>query len=135
MVMWHLRSKRKPTSGRLRRLRKKRKSDRGSEFLEIRIGSEKKKQVRARGDLRKTRLMASEKANVANPRTRKIQVSKILSVEENPANPHYVRRNVITKGAVIKTELGLARVTSRPGQSGIVNAVLLEEKKKIGFVN
>ncbi len=58
MVMWHLRSKRKPTSGRLRRLRKKRKMDRGSEFLEIRIGSEKKKQVRTRGDLRKTRLMA-----------------------------------------------------------------------------
>jgi small subunit ribosomal protein S8e len=130
MVMWHLRSKRKPTSGRLRRLRKKRKMDRGSEFLEIRIGSEKKKQVRARGDLRKTRLLSSDKANVANPRTRKIQVSKILSVEENPANPHYVRRNIITKGAVIKTELGLARVTSRPGQSGIINAVLLEEKGK-----
>lgn len=130
MVMWHLRSKRKPTSGKLRRLRKKRKMDRGSEFLEIRIGSEKKKQVRARGDLRKTRLLSSDKANVANSRTRKIQVSKILSVEENPANPHYVRRNVITKGAVIKTELGLARVTSRPGQSGIINAVLLEEKGK-----
>ncbi len=130
MVMWHLRSKRKPTSGRLRRLRKKRKMDRGSEFLEIRIGKEKKKKERVLGSSRKIRLLSSEKANVANPRTGKIQVSKILSVEENPANPHYVRRNVITKGAVIKTELGLARVTSRPGQSGTVNAVLIEEKKK-----
>ncbi len=129
MVMWHLRSKRKPTSGRLRRLRKKRKMDRGSEFLEIRIGKVKKKQDRALGGARKTRLMSTEKANVANSKTGKIQVSKILSVEENPANPHYVRRNVITKGAVIKTELGLARVMSRPGQSGTVNAVLIEEKK------
>ena len=45
MVMWHLRSGRKSTSGRLRRLRKKRKMDRGSEFLEIRIGKEKKKKA------------------------------------------------------------------------------------------
>lgn len=129
MVMWHLRSGRKPTSGRLRRLRKKRRSDRGSEFLEIRIGKEKKKQERVMGGLKKTRLLSSEKANVANPKTGKIQVSKILSVEENSANPHYVRRNIITKGAVIKTELGPARVTSRPGQRGIINAVLIEGKK------
>jgi small subunit ribosomal protein S8e len=45
---------------------------------------------------------------------------------ENPANPHYVRRNIITKGAVIKTELGNAKVTSRPGQDGVVNAALIE---------
>jgi len=37
-----------------------------------------------------------------------------------------VRRNIITKGAVIKTEKGPARVTSRPGQHGIINAILLE---------
>lgn len=129
MVMWHLRSGRKPTSGKLRRLRKKRKMDRGSEFLEIRIGKEKRKQERVLGGLMKVRLLSSGKANVADPRTGKIRVSKILSVEENPANPHYVRRNVITKGAVIKTELGLARVTSRPGQTGTINAVLVGEKK------
>lgn len=128
MVMWHLNSRKKPTSGRLRKIRKKRKMDRGSEFLELRIGKEKKKHERVLGGNRKIRLMSTEKASVADHRTGKIQVSKILSVEENPANPHYVRRNVITKGAVIKTELGLARVTSRPGQQGIVSAVLLEKK-------
>jgi len=129
MVMWHLRSKRKPTSGRLGRLRKKRKMDRGSEFLEIKISKANKKKQKVLGGAIKTRLMSSEKANVANQKTGKIQTSKILSVEENPANPHYVRRNVITKGAVIKTELGIARVTSSPGQSGAINAVLIEEKK------
>lgn len=129
MAMWHLRSKRKPTSGKLKRLRKKRKADAGSRFLELRIGKAKKKSDRVMGGARKTRLMSSEKANVSNPKTGKVAVTKILSVEENHANPHYVRRNILTKGAVIKTEAGLARVTSRPGQEGIVNAVLIEKKE------
>jgi small subunit ribosomal protein S8e len=51
---------------------------------------------------------------------------KILGVAKNPANKEYERRQVITKGALIKTELGLARVTSRPGQNGVVNAVLVK---------
>jgi small subunit ribosomal protein S8e len=44
---------------------------------------------------------------------------------ENQANIHYVRRNIINKGAIIETNLGKARVTSRPGQTGTINAVLL----------
>jgi len=34
----------------------------------------------------------------------------------------------MTRGAVIKTELGNARITSRPGQEKMVNAVLVGEK-------
>ena len=45
---------------------------------------------------------------------------------ENPSNVNYVRRNIVTKGAVIETSEGRARVTSRPGQTGQVNAVLIE---------
>jgi small subunit ribosomal protein S8e len=33
----------------------------------------------------------------------------------------------MTKGAIIETEMGKAKVTSRPGQDGVVNAVLLTE--------
>ncbi|MCK5560714.1 MAG: 30S ribosomal protein S8e, partial [Thermoplasmata archaeon] len=44
---------------------------------------------------------------------------------ENSANPFYVRRNIINKGAIIDTELGNARVTSRPGQHGMINAILI----------
>ncbi|MBP2146305.1 ribosomal protein S8E [Methanofollis sp. W23] len=47
-------------------------------------------------------------------------------MEENPADINYVRRNLLTKGAIIKTEIGRARVRSRPGQDGVVNAVLIE---------
>ncbi|HDN05822.1 MAG TPA: 30S ribosomal protein S8e, partial [Candidatus Bathyarchaeota archaeon] len=50
-------------------------------------------------------------------------------VIRNPANVDYDRRGVITKGAIIETSLGLARVTSRPGQNGVINAVLISEKE------
>jgi len=44
-----------------------------------------------------------------------------------PSNREYAKRNIITKGAIIQTSEGKARVTSRPGQDGVVNAVLIEE--------
>jgi len=129
MTQWHLRSHRKPTGGLLRTNRKKRKDDRGSDFLETKIGKKRVKITKTAGGGIKLNLLAADTVNVADPKTGKITKTKVLGVAENPANTNYVRRNVITKGAVVKTELGLARVTSRPGQSGVLNAVLVEEKK------
>lgn len=74
-------------------------------------------------------LLSTDSANVVDPKTGHAKKVKILTVIENPADPHFVRRNVLTRGAVIDTELGKARVTSRPGQSGTVDAVLVEPKK------
>jgi SSU ribosomal protein S8E len=48
-------------------------------------------------------------------------------VLETPANREYARRGIIVKGAIIQTEMGKAVVTSRPGQDGAVNALLLKE--------
>ncbi|MCK4336070.1 MAG: 30S ribosomal protein S8e [Candidatus Aenigmarchaeota archaeon] len=128
MVKWHLRSRRTLTGKRLRRVRKKRKMDRGNEFLETRIGKRNVKVKRERGGNEKLKLLSVEKINVADPKTKKVKRVKIISVEKNPANPHFVRRNVISKGAVVKTEIGSAKVTSRPGHDGIVNGVLVNEK-------
>lgn len=128
MVKWHLRSRRTLTGKRLRRVRKKRKMDRGNEFLETRIGKRNVKVKRERGGDEKLKLLSVEKINVADPKTKKVKRVKIISVEKNPANPHFVRRNVISKGAVVKTEIGSVKVTSRPGQDGIVNGVLVNEK-------
>ena len=47
------------------------------------------------------------------------------NVIENKANPNYVRRNIITKGAIVETSAGKAKVTSRPGQDGVINGVLI----------
>ncbi|GEM_PF-258911 len=59
-----------------------------------------------------------------------VKKAKILNVAQSPDNPHHSRENIITRGAIIETDLGKARVTSRPGQHGVVNAVLIEEKGK-----
>ncbi len=55
----------------------------------------------------------------------KTQKTEILNVVGNPANPNLVRRNILTKGAVVETKLGRARITSRPGQEGTINGVLV----------
>ena len=120
-------SKRKLTGGLYKKLRKKKKRDFGKDFFPIRLGDKKKKVVRGIAKKTKQRLLRVDIANVFSS-SKKPQKVKILHVKENPANPHFVRMGVITKGAIIETELGLARVVSRPGQTGAVNALLIEKK-------
>jgi len=81
--------------------------------------------IDARGNVRKLRALSIDSASVADGG--ETVDATIEDVVENPANPNYVRRNIVTKGAVIETSEGRARVTSRPGQDGQVNAVLVEE--------
>lgn len=52
----------------------------------------------------------------------------IEGVVDNPSNVNYARRNIITKGSIIDTSAGRARVTSRPGQDGQVNAVVVDDE-------
>ncbi|MBN2042478.1 MAG: 30S ribosomal protein S8e [Candidatus Aenigmarchaeota archaeon] len=129
MTKWHRKSTRSLTGARVRKNRKKKKFEMGNVFLETKIGKRNVKVQKTIGGNRKLKVLSVEKINVADPKKKTIKRVKVLSVEKNTANPHYVRRNVITKGAIVKTELGSARITSKPGQHGIVNAVLVEEKK------
>jgi len=126
LTQWHLRSKRKPTGALLKKRSKKKRYQVGRDFLPAHVGQVKKKTVRTIGGGRKTLLLSTDLANVSI--AGKIKKTKILTVKENPADSQFVRRNIITRGAIIETELGLARVTSRPGQHGVVNAVLVEKK-------
>lgn len=80
---------------------------------------------KVRGNNFKTSLKTVDFVNVALP-GKKVTKTKILKVLENPTNNDYQRRGVITKGALLETEEGKCRVVSRPGQSGIVNAVLVK---------
>ena len=52
--------------------------------------------------------------------------TKILEVVHNPSNVDYDRRGVLTKGAVVKTELGEVRISSRPSR-GIISGILIEK--------
>ena len=127
MALWQGRSKRKPTGGRLTLSRKKRRFEIGKEPVFTFVGNEKRQVSRVRGANVKVRLLKAQFANVVDPATNKTQKVKIINVKESLSNPNYVQRNIITKGAVIQTELGLAKVTSRPGQDGAINATLVKE--------
>lgn len=80
-----------------------------------------------RGGSEKVVLLFTDKANMINQQTKKAEVVKIKAVLETPSNRFLARRNILTKGAVIDTEKGRARVTNRPSQEGAVNAVLLND--------
>jgi small subunit ribosomal protein S8e len=129
LALWQGRSKRKPTGGRYRPLRKKRRHEIGREQQYAFIGPTRIKLYRVKGANRKVRVLKAEHANVLDPRTSVTKKVKIVTVKENSSNPNYVTRNIMTRGAVIQTELGLAKITSRPGQDGVINAVLLEQTK------
>ena len=77
------------------------------------------------GSNRKVRLLSADTANLFDTKTKKYEQVKIKTIVDNPADRHFVRRNIMTKGTVIETEKGKARITSRPGQDGSVNAVLI----------
>jgi small subunit ribosomal protein S8e len=126
MARWQGRSKRKPSGGRLRPIRKKRKFEIGREDQFTVIGPQTRKTIRVMGGNTKVQMFSVAKANVRDPKTGKVQQVDVQTVVENPADPNYVQRNIITKGAIIKTNIGKARVTSRPGQHGVMNAVLIE---------
>ena len=79
---------------------------------------------RTPGGNHKNQLISTNSINLADKKG-KMSKTEILNVVENKANPNLVRRNIMTKGAVVETKLGKARITSRPGQDGLVNGVLL----------
>jgi small subunit ribosomal protein S8e len=123
--MNHARSAKKRTGGRRRNVRKKRKHEIGSSPTETQVGEHKLKVVETQGGNIKVRAIKADTASVATDDG--VTSATIEDVVENPSNPNYVRRNIITKGAIIETDAGRARVTSRPGQDGLVNAELIED--------
>jgi small subunit ribosomal protein S8e len=125
-MQWQGESVRKVTGGRRRPAQMKRRAEIGLAPADTHIGEDRRRVIRTFGGNDKVRALRASVANVTNPKSGETKKVKIEKVEENGANPNYVRRNLLTKGAVIKTEIGRARIMSRPGQHGIINALLLE---------
>lgn len=128
MAFWHGEKGRKSTGGKIAATRKKRKYEFGSVPMLTKLGTEKKIRVRMKGGGEKVKLSDAEFVNVLDKKSNTAKKVKILDILENPANPHYTRRGILTKGAVVNTELGKARITSRPSQHAVVNAILVDEK-------
>jgi small subunit ribosomal protein S8e len=127
MVQYHDEIKgRKPTGGKfIPHYKVKKKCHIGGYFIEPKLSEEERRIIkRIKGGNKKVKLKYVIYANVFDGKNYK--KVKILDVIENKAHPLFKRRKIITKGAIIKTEIGLAKVTSRPGQDGVVNAILIE---------
>jgi small subunit ribosomal protein S8e len=116
---------RKPTGGKYMKTRPKRLFEKGSDPANTTLGKPLVKKVRVKGGKEKTKTYRLEKVNVLDPKTKKFSSAVVKVVLENPANRNFARRNIITKGCVIETDKGKARVTSRPGQNGGMTAVLI----------
>ena len=71
--------------------------------------------------------MTDNSVNVIDKSTNTIKKTSINRVLKNPSNRDYERRGVITRGAILDTELGKVRVLSRPGQTGIIDGILINE--------
>ncbi len=131
MSIWLEGSKRKPTGGKYHHSKPKKKMHVGRSPALTRVGEKKVRKVRVMGGNQKLRALSINEANIYDPKTKKTIKAVIEDVMENKANRHYVRMDVITRGAIIKTSKGYAKVTNRPGQEGIVNAIktdFVEEK-------
>jgi len=131
MSVWHGDlHKKKSSGGRKRTYRGKRKFEQGSFPAETLWGETKRKTSRGRGGNVKIKILGDKYACVTDPKSGKTEKVEIVRVVRNPVNIDYDRRGVITRGAEIETSLGLARVTSRPGQDGIINAVLIGQEER-----
>ncbi len=130
MVQWHTESKRK-SSGGIRRsvnARDKKLSEKGGMIADTKIGADKRVSQRGMGGTQKVKLLQSKQANLVDEKGKTFK-AEIVTVKGNAANKLFVRRNIMTKGAVIEIKHGaenrLAKVTNRPGQNGTIETVLL----------
>ncbi len=127
-MAWHDRlTKRKKTGGRKRAYRSHRIYEQGRQPVETLFGEVKRKEVKGISRISKIKLVKADYVNVSNPATGITENLEILDVVRNPANADYNRRGVITKGTIVRTEKGLAKIVSRPGQDGSLSAVVYQE--------
>ena len=129
MAQWQGRSRRKRTGGRYRPLRHKRKREIGREAIPALVDTEGNEHAsyRSRGGGIKIGQIKIATINVTDKAKGRTFPAKVKSVIENPSDPNYVQRNIVTKGALVLTDKGKVKVTSRPGQNGALNGILVAE--------
>jgi small subunit ribosomal protein S8e len=118
------RSKRQVSGKKYISFRNKRSCELGGLSALTHIGNKRIKVKRTLGGNSKSQLLSEETVNVNDGK--KTVKAKIETVVSNPANIHYTRRNVITKGSIVKTDKGDVKITSRPGQGATLFGVLIK---------
>jgi len=125
MAIERTRSRRKVSGGRYIDNRKARQHAVMNSPIMTHIGEEKIKEVRARSGVVKQKLLKTNKISVASGKT--VKLATLTRVVENKADKNLEVRNILTKGAIVETNLGNVRITSRPGQTGALTGVLVKE--------
>jgi len=123
MAITQNRSVRKPSGGKYHSHRKKRVYELGNHPILTQLNEKNAKTTRGKGGNTKRKLIRDNVVNVIDKG--KATKLKILTVVDNPANQNYTRRNIITKGSLVNTESGKVKITSRPGQHGVLNGVMV----------
>jgi len=135
MVQWHMKDDKKVSGGKRassRALSKKLAWKGGIAAQTKTDTTVTKDNIEARfglGNTKKSRAIALKHANITD-RKGKLAKYEIIAVKTNDANRLFARANVSTKGAIIRVKVDgaekLAKVTNRPGQEGMVNAIFVE---------
>ena len=127
MVIIQSISKRKSSGGRYKaKLVKKRQHLIGRQPAMTKIAGKRLQKIRGRSAIVKNRLLSTDKINLYDPKTKKYSLETIKNVIDVPSNKNFIRRKIVTKGAIVETAKGNAKITSRPGQDGVVNGVLVQ---------
>ena len=114
----------KITGGRRRPLRSRKKHETNRFPNEALVGEQITVTRKVRGKNVKTAIKTIDTVNlIIDLKAKKVKILKVL---ENATNNDYQRRGIISKGAILETAQGKCRVMSRPGQHGVVNAVLIK---------
>ena len=109
------------------RYRGKRRTEVASEEQLAFVGEkDARKKYRKRSGSQTVRALSVNKVNI-NKKDGKTIRATVKNVAGNDADPNYVRRNIVTKGAILETDAGMVRVTSRPGMHGVVSGVPVDE--------
>jgi len=96
----------------------------GGTFTATKVSAKTVQTVRyGRGSTSKIKLKTAHFVNVLTKDG--IKKAAMRTVLETPDNRHYARQNVLTKGAIVDTEMGKVKITNRVGQDGVVNGRLI----------
>ncbi len=115
---------RKISGGKYKKPRKKKLHELQGKPRVVKLGEKKVKLIRASGGHKKLTSLSQDTINLITKG--KAQKTKIKTVLETPSNRFLARQNILTKGAIIETDLGKAKITNRPSQEGIVQGILIE---------
>ena len=119
-----MRTGRKKTGGKYQRSRKKKLYEKPGQKRITKLGEERRKSKKVTGGNRRVYLLKAKSINLKIEN--KTVKSEIKNVVETPSNRFLARQNILTKGTIVKTDKGRAKITNRPTQEGVVNRILIK---------